>query len=252
MYDSHDSSGSTPSAFHDSVSLVVDRDTSGSTGPGSNRERLSVLQREFARQYVLCGGDARRAATLAGYESAKSAGVRNLVNPPVLAEIKRLSIVHVEALLPIMVRQLFDIATDPAQDAKARVLAANSLLDRGGMKPKAAPLVQINQQNNLSGASAQELIRSVWEARSARIDPELSDIPAAMSDSDEDAPEQLSSAHDGAADGSDNPAAATDRGGVQSSGSHPRTRLIPLVPTPSPPETRMAFLWGRGILGGGE
>lgn len=151
---------------------------------GHGGHRLSELQREFARQYVLTGGNATKAAALAGYGSPEKAGFRALVNAAVLHEIKRLTIVHVESWLPIAIRQLVDIMCDPTTDAKARVMAANSLLDRGGLRPKSeGPAVQVNVQIN--GQQAQAAIAEVWNARNGRLSGQMSDIVPPMSDTPE-------------------------------------------------------------------
>ena len=140
---------------------------------------LSELQREFARHFVLNGGNSTKAAILAGY-SDKSAHVsahRNLVNVKVLAEIKRLSVSNVQAFLPIAIRTLVEIACDPEADPRARVQAANSLLDRAGMAaPKGG--VQVNVGVQVNGQQVQALIGEVWDARSRR----MSGIGGGMSD----------------------------------------------------------------------
>lgn len=152
------------------------------TGPsGHGGHRLSDQQREFARQYVLTGGNATKAAALANYTWPEKAGFRNLVHPSILHEIKRISIVHTEALLPIAIRQLVEIMCNPELDARARVQAATALLDRGGMKPKSdGPAVQVNVQVN--GATAQAAIADVWKAREQRLSGSMSDIADGMSD----------------------------------------------------------------------
>ncbi len=236
--------------FADSAAMAVQ---SVPTVQGSGKRggfRLSQLQQAFAREFVLNGGNSGKAALLAGYSESKQSAARALVNPAVLAEIKRLSIVHVEALLPIALRQLFDVMCDPECDPKARVLAANSILDRGGMKPKAAPLVQINQQNNVLGASAQELIAAVWEARKARSDSALSDIPAPMSDSEDADFDEISTGCETDADALDGPG-DPPRGG-ESRGSHPSPANLPPSSHEYPDQSRMGWLWGRGVLSAGE
>lgn len=149
---------------------VVSETLRGSVSPanGHGGHRLNELQREFARQFVLSGGNATKAAALAGYGAPDKAGTRNLVNTSILHEIKRLAIVHTEALLPIAIRQLVNIMCDPSLDARARVAAATALLDRGGMKPKSdGPSVQVNVQVN--GQAAQAAIAEVWGARTQRM-----------------------------------------------------------------------------------
>jgi len=145
----------------------------------SGPAQLSVLEREFARAYVLTGGNATKAAVIAGYSEhgANVAGYRCLTRPRVLGEIKRLSITNAQAYLPIAIRVLLDIATDPNQDARARVQAANSLLDRGGLATKGAGLT-VGVQVNVNGSQVNELKEQIWAARTAR----LSDSVSPMSD----------------------------------------------------------------------
>lgn len=148
---------------------------------GAVTSGLTQQQREFARLYVIHGGNATKAAELAGYQGARKAGWRNLLRPLVLHEIKRLSIVHTEAWLPLAIRQLVEIMCDPTLDPKARVMAANSLLDRGGMRAKSdGPAVQVNVQIN--GQAAQAAIAEVWDTRNKRLAARPSGISASMPD----------------------------------------------------------------------
>lgn len=208
---------------------VARNDVMASPPPKSGRggHLLSPLQREFARQYVLTGGNATKAATLAGYGAPEKAGFRALVNSTVLHEIKRLTIVHVESWLPIAIRQLVDIMCDPTTDAKARVMAANSLLDRGGLRPKSdGPAVQVNVQIN--GQQAQAAIAEVWNARNGRLSGQMSDIVPPMSDTVEHEPRDDDELDDAGDDEPDPPG----RGGCVDQGPVP----VPVAIPPHSPE----------------
>lgn len=154
-----------------------DRPLAGASVSGALNE-MSVRQREFARAYVLNGGRIAEAACEAGYGEADpgKAGRRCLLNAKVLHEIKRLSILHVEAHLPIAIKVLVDIASDPEQDAASRVKAATALLDRGGMAaPKGG--VQVNVGVQVDSQGAQTLIGEIWDAKSRRVSGILPAMP---------------------------------------------------------------------------
>lgn len=181
------------------------------------RALLSQLQRDFALHFVLCGGRPRRAAILAGYAAggASISAHRNLVNPRILAEIKRLSVSNIQAALPVAIRVLIEIASDPKADARARVQAANSLLDRGGLATaKTGPTVAV--QVNVNGQQVQTLIREIWEAKQRRS----SDIEGPMSDANEALEAE---AHDPVSAAGEAP----DRGGDQAQGPVPGSSSIP-------------------------
>lgn len=137
------------------------------SGPGA-RDWLTPQQREFCRQFVANGGNANKAAIDAGYGGgASNMATRNLCKPKLVAEIKRLSIINVGALLPVVIQQLLDIACDVKADPKARVSAAVALLDRGGMHvSRNQPTVAV--QVNVNGAQAQTLIEEIWKQKSDR------------------------------------------------------------------------------------
>ena len=224
MFDAGELSADQTDQHDESFSLGVGEGTSVSSGNGHGGHRLNPLQRAFAREYVMSGGNATKAAAVAGYNAPANAGTRNLVNPSVLAEIKRLAIVHVDALLPIALRQLFDIMCDPEADTKSRVMAANSILDRGGMKPKSAPLVQINNQQVVNGATAQDLIAAIWASKSAR----MSDIAVPMSDISRVVEQPACTPQLGAPDPLEQPLPPGWPGGVASNGSLPSVAQLPL------------------------
>ncbi len=127
------------------------------------------MQRDFARLYVLNGGVGRHAALEAGYSphTVDRAAQKCLSSRLVLAEIKRLSVINIDAKLPDLIRRLFvmldDDATSP--DVKARIIF--NLMDRGAM-PKAprGPAVQVNVKVNDGGATS--LIQEIWDSRAAR------------------------------------------------------------------------------------
>jgi hypothetical protein len=140
---------------------------------------MSARRREFARFFVESGGNGTKAAVLAGYsvsDPAKAAS-RALLDVKVVEEIKRLSTVNIGAWLPLAIRVLIDIMSDPTTPARDRISAANSLLDRAGMAaPKGG--VQVNVGVQVNGNEVQALIGSIWSAKEARG----SDIPLPMSD----------------------------------------------------------------------
>lgn len=122
----------------------------------------------FAAHYVLCGGNATKAAALAGYASPCTSSRKNLVNPTVLAEIKRLSVINISAYLPSLVRTALEMAFDPETPPIARVQILRDLMDRGGMAvPKNAPMVAV--QVNVDGNQAQAIIREVHDSRVKRL-----------------------------------------------------------------------------------
>lgn len=192
---------------------------SGPESVSSGRASLSPLQRDFALHFVATGGKARRAAILAGYgaPSAHISAHRNLVNPKVLAEIKRLSLVNIQSALPVAIRTLIDICLH-SKDDKARAMAANSLLDRGGMAaPKGG--VQVNVGVQVNGGQVQALIGEIWNAKQARV----SGIGGGMPDSSqllEAAPEPIGL----------EPPAAPPPGGGELPGSHRGSSSVPPHP----------------------
>lgn len=131
--------------------------------------RLNQRQRDFAREYVLSGGNALAAASAARYASTSMAN-KSLLHAGILQEIKRLSVVNIQAELPRLIRNLLDIALDPEVDPKSRILATNSLLDRSGAGVQRATAQQpsVAVQVNVGGQEATALIRQVWESKRAR------------------------------------------------------------------------------------
>lgn len=149
-------------------------------------QRLTPQQRKFVETYITSGGNSRAASKAAGYASG-SYGSRQLCNPAILAEIKRLSVLNAEHLLPQLIARQAKIALDPETKPDLASKIGFQLMDRLGMKPKVDPLVQVNTTNNtdnsqktvvFGGDEAQKLLADVWQQRNAR----LSGIPATITD----------------------------------------------------------------------
>lgn len=180
-------------------------------------DRLNPMQRAFALAYVLNGGVADAARIDAGY-SSPTMGVKNLQNGSILREIKRLSVMNLDADLPQLIRRAKEIAFDPKTPQKEALIAIFGLMDRAGVTPPKGPLVAI--QNNSYGDTkglAQTIIQEVWNARTAR----LSGIAVSMADKPEEAEPDP--------DGDD---AGTHRGGDHPSGAPPASvSVTPHEPT---------------------
>jgi hypothetical protein len=145
---------------------------------------ISELQREWARNFVLCGGNSLKAAILAGYsdKSARVSSYKNAANPKVMAYVQSLCVANLKAHLPMAIGELVRLIADPDTDARAKVQAIFGLMDRAGLSPpKAGPAVAV--QVNVNGSQAQALISEVWQAQQRR----LSDIGPTMSDSEQPA-----------------------------------------------------------------
>lgn len=169
--------------FDDDVQSEIARPARGTVvNPGKKGgHRLSVPQTIFAQNYVMNGGNGVQAARAAGYASSTMA-VKCLSNPSVLAEIKRLSVLNLEAKLPELIARLTAIALDPKTPPALAVDTGMKLLDRAGLKPKSSPLVEIHQSSqhvHLTSDLAQQVIGEVWQARQRRV----SDISGGMTDS---------------------------------------------------------------------
>lgn len=182
----------------------------------SGPSALSIMQREFARAYVVNGGKGTEAALAAGYAegSAHVASSRNLVNPRVAAEIVRLSRSLIHAALPVAIQCLVELVTNEEVKPEIRRKAANDLLERGGMATEKAG-VHLNVGVQVNGGQAQRLIAEVWDAKQQR----LSDIPASMPDN----LKAISEAIDALGDD----APAGDRGGVEIAGPMPGPGPLP-------------------------
>lgn len=144
---------------------------------GNPARLLNQMQRDFAANYVANGGKSTAAAEAAGYSSAATMGSKLKLNPRVQALIRKLSIVNIEASLPAAIQALLDICEDVQAAPKDRIKAAVSLLDRAGVRGADGPSVAV--QVNVGGSEpASTVIRSVWDARQAR----MSSIAAPMRD----------------------------------------------------------------------
>lgn len=160
---------------------AIEEDEEPQEGDGSvaRASDLSPLERIFVDTFVATGGNARAAAIAAGIDEGKAAvqACRWLCKRRVADYIFKTCQRMVHASLPVAIKALMDIAADPEALRKDRIKAATSLLEHGGMAaPKGG--VQVNVGVAVNGNQAQQLIASVWDARSKR----LSDIPPAMPD----------------------------------------------------------------------
>lgn len=204
-------------------------------GPSS----CSSQEREFARAYVLVGGNATKAAALAGYACPEVAGSRCLTRPRVLDEVRRISIANASALLPIVMRQWLNILCDEEADTRARVMAGEKIANMAGaMKGSGGPAVQVNLQVN--GGEAQAVISEVWERRLRRLEDRTSDIAAPMSDVIDAAAEPPSLAPPAAGGGDASP--GSHPGPVASTSPHPGRK----------PEMGSGPGWFAGSAEGGE
>lgn len=168
-----------PDENQDERQSVVRASSDFGSGP-RDRRFLTLNQRRFAQEYVLNGGKQIAAAEAAGYSSPESSARQCLLNAQVLGEIRRLSIVHAEAKLPMAIARLVEIIEDKKTPAQAAVNAIIGLMDRAGMKPKTGPMVAIqnNTYNQASANDVQAKLAELWAARDAR----LSDIAGGMPD----------------------------------------------------------------------
>lgn len=143
---------------------------------------MSVMRRDFARYFVLNGGKPSHAAALAGFSDSDlaKAAQRCLLDPKVISEIKRLSVINVGQWIPFAFNVLIGIASDLEVSPDVRRKAAVDLLDRAGV-PAQKGGVQVNVGVQVNGNEVQALIGSIWEAKSAKV-PDLSGIPPAMTD----------------------------------------------------------------------
>jgi hypothetical protein len=147
-------------------------------------KRCTPQQKAFARAYVANRGNGTDAAIEAGYKNPAVAASRLLLRSNVTDEVRRLSVVDIEAQLPALIARASAIALDDETPPKVALSAIFGLLDRGGMKPQASPLFQINNTNNTNNdnrtviVSPQEVLRELEQRRAAR----LSGISASMSD----------------------------------------------------------------------
>lgn len=140
---------------------------------------LSAEMRFFAEAFVAQGGRADLAAIAAGVPEDKAAlqGSRWLCRKHVAAYIVELTQTFLHSVLPVAIRALIQCVEDDKAQWKDRIKAAEKLCEFCGLKP-ASPGVQVNVGVQVNGEQAQSIIKSVHEARSAR----LSDIPPAMPD----------------------------------------------------------------------
>lgn len=146
---------------------------------GDPSRQLNNQQRQFAA-YFVATANGTQAAELAGYSNPNSQAHRLRCNPRVAALIKRLSLAHLDAAVPLALAELARQVIDPTVSNNDRRKAAESLLDRAGIRRSDAPSVAV--QVNVGGdAPASTVIRQVWDAREAR----MSGIAAPMRDTSE-------------------------------------------------------------------
>ncbi|OHC93776.1 MAG: hypothetical protein A2792_01090 [Sphingomonadales bacterium RIFCSPHIGHO2_01_FULL_65_20] len=203
---------------------------------------LTEKQRLWARHFVLNGGRSQAAAVSAGFGSPSNAAYRMLVNPQVMAEVRRLATLNMEAALPRTINRLLAILEDPKTPAQAAVNAAIAIMDRAGLKPKSSPLVAIqnNTYNQASGSAVQQAIAEIWAARDAR----LSDIAGGMPDKK---PRPGTRAHYRAI--RDAARAEQGDGGGLDEGSPPPSDPIPGTPPAPDAETHIDPDWEDGEQG---
>ena len=132
---------------------------------------LTDQQRAFCQAFIDERGQIEAAAIAAGYGGgAKNMGTRNLAKPKIQAEIARRLKLQAGSALAIALGALFRII-ESSDDPRAVVQAALGIMDRFGMAPPKGPAVAV-QVNNVSGDAAQQLLRSVWDSRAARLEAE--------------------------------------------------------------------------------
>lgn len=130
---------------------------------------LSEKQRLWAAYFILTNGNATDAARRAGYGSPATSGLKNMVNARIMQEVRRIAAANINSHIPLAFASLVRVMENPEADARAVVAAANSILDRAGLRPKSgAPGIQVNVQIN--GQQAQAAIAEVWEARQSRLE----------------------------------------------------------------------------------
>lgn len=143
---------------------------------------LSTLQRDWARQFVLLGGNATKAAVIAGYaeSSAHLSGRKNCLNGRVMSYVRQLSMADCRQYLPLAISTLVACCADAEADWKDRIKAAEKLCVFGGLAPKeSGPSVSLSL--TINGSEARQEIAKVHEARQARL-ARMSSIGDAMSD----------------------------------------------------------------------
>jgi hypothetical protein len=147
--------------------------------------KLTPMQRRFAALYVLHGGNAAKAAELAGYSRPDEAGTRTRLNPKVAELINLLALADARAVLPVAIHVLLTIAQDEKAPYSERRKAALDLAKIGANQLQAQGTTVAVQVNNpqpsgdASPSSVSVVIRNVWDRRSAR----MSGIAAPMLDS---------------------------------------------------------------------
>lgn len=138
---------------------------------------LSAQHREFAKQFILNGGNGSAAAALVMPDATKAAQAmqasRWALHGGIQAEIQRLTVTNLSAKLPQLIDRLLKVALAPDGEVKDadRIKAITALLDRAGVSkaPSSVTNVQINN-GPLTGQGAQQLIRAIWETKQARTD----------------------------------------------------------------------------------
>lgn len=135
-------------------------------------------QKAFAEQYVLCGGNGKRAAVLAGYAEGSSAqaAYRLLGLPHVQAEIRRQQTTTVRGRLASKALNVLEgILDDPDAPHGVRLDAAKTILDRAGLSAARAPEGAPDDDVPLETLSLAELERAA--AHIAATLSELRTIP---------------------------------------------------------------------------
>lgn len=118
---------------HKAGAVVQDRET----GRFATGHALTDKQRAYVREYVRNGGQAMKAATVAGYGAPGTAAWDLGRNPAVIAEIRRSLAAAVMAEGTVVgVTTLIDVARDKGQSGAARTTAATRLVEMGGFLPR--------------------------------------------------------------------------------------------------------------------
>ncbi len=133
--------------------------------------QLTDKQQEFAAAYVSCGGNASEAARLAGYSQASARQIGGRLSRD--AKVQRMIRQEQQRVIggrlcSQALGVLESIMLDPSAPAGARVDAAKSLLDRGGLPAIPANLIvqdTVNADRALTEMSLEDIQSFVLAGR---------------------------------------------------------------------------------------
>lgn len=147
---------------------------------GNPAEHLSPMQREFCAWYVLNGGNAAGAAEAAGYLNPRIMGPRQLTKRRIADLVRVLAVAQLDTLLPELIGELVRQVKDPTASNVDRRRAAESLMDRAGLRRQSAAGPAVAVQINSGGANeaASVTLLNIWANRDGR----MSSIAAPMRD----------------------------------------------------------------------